>query len=209
MWGNQIVGEGLYQNVNLVPGNIYQFTVCARWHSVKDSARVRIFVDNGTSTYTSCVLPSCKLIGISPILGTSWGTYTFTSAFSAPTTYSRLIITPWNNHAEFDGATVSWIQVDDVCVEDIGDTTIGDQSFTVTPYPNPTTGALTLAFSRDVPETAEIRVVDLFGRLLKTEVVPERQSRHELSLHELPAGIYFIEIRNAQRSLWSQRIVKE
>lgn len=209
MWGNQVVGEGIFQNVNLVPGNLYRFTVCARWHNAQDSARVRIMVDNGNSAYNNCVLSDCNLIGISPILGTAWGTYTFTVPFSAPASYSRIILTPWNDFAINNGNFVSWIQVDDVCVEDIGDVPIGDQNFTVTPYPNPTTGALTLAFNRDVPEAAQVRVLDMFGRLVQTEPVPERQLRHEMHLQNLPPGVYFIEIRDQQRQLWRQRVVKE
>lgn len=212
MWGNQVVGEGIFQNVSLTAGNLYRITVCARWQGQGPSdAQVRFMADNVSSSYINCVSPNCKLLGITPVITGSWATYTFNVALSTPGNYSRLIITPWNSSTVNDPNFVSHIRIDDVCIEDIGDVVVNGGGGTIwgSGLPNPTSGALTLAFAREAPVGTQVWLLDMLGRIVRHERIPERQMRHELSLDDLPAGVYHLEVRDAQQRLWNQRIVKE
>ena len=75
-------------------------------------------------------------------------------------------------------------------------------------FPNPTTGELTLQFNSSVPVNGSVEIVDLYGRLLHTEILPTNGGECRLSIATLPAGVYFVRFLEEGVPVWVQRLVK-
>jgi hypothetical protein len=103
MWGNQAVFESIIQTGSLVPSNNYKIKFTARAVNVNAlEPVVRLKISSGSNSQ------------VSPDVSTSWTTYTIAS-FTAGS--SDIILQPENNSALNDGAHVSWIQIDNICIE--------------------------------------------------------------------------------------------
>ncbi len=122
MWGNQTVGESIVQNgLSIVAGKKYRVKFTAMFAnptSLSTFVKLKIFGYNGTGptgTYNS----SSNVIGISPnITSTSWATYTFPD-WTAPTNLNSIQLHPENGYTQNDGAYVSWIRLDNICIEEV------------------------------------------------------------------------------------------
>ncbi|MCC6459791.1 MAG: T9SS type A sorting domain-containing protein [Saprospiraceae bacterium] len=212
MWGNQVVGEGIVQPLAFLAGNTYEIQFCGMWMpTVQDSVRFRFRASTTPlSNYFNCTSGTCDEIFLSPILSTTWATYT--SALWTPTqNYSFLNITIWNNFAINDGAYVSWARIDDICVRNLGQATAtGEASaeHSLRLFPNPTDGEITLELGEALPEPALAVVTDLLGRRLQQTPLAANQVRQTLSLRDYPAGVYLVQVLG-KNSVWhSQKIIK-
>lgn len=67
-------------------------------------------------------------------------------------------------------------------------------------YPNPTTGKLEITGAK----TAEIRIRDTFGRIVKEQLM----SNQILDISTFPNGSYFISIK-MKKGVFRKRIIKE
>lgn len=82
MWGNQVVGEGVWQAVNFVKGEPYELRFCGvLFPIVQPNARMRFRATNNPAlvqqySYKPCQLPECQEIFLSPQLKETWDTYT-------------------------------------------------------------------------------------------------------------------------------------
>ena len=85
----------------------------------------------------------------------------------------------------------------------------GAASFEVGLFPNPTTGELTLEFTGATPQAGVVQVLDLLGRLLHTETLLPGNPVHEISIGELPAGVYFVKVMDGDVPVWGQKVVKQ
>ncbi|MBK7937487.1 MAG: hypothetical protein IPJ82_10510 [Lewinellaceae bacterium] len=186
MWGNQVVGEGVGQPLVFQAGNTYQVTFCGMWmNTVQDSVRIRFRASTGPlGSYFNCPSGACDEIFLSPVLTTTWTTYT--SALWTPTqNYSNLNITIWNNFAINNGAYVSWARIDDICIRKVGVTTAADDVsapvVSAKIFPNPTGGDATLEFGAALDAPATLLVSDLLGRPLQQTVAAPGQTSHQLS----------------------------
>lgn len=211
MWGNQVVGESIQQPVSFTSGGIYEVTFCGKWHNtVQDSVRFRFRASTGLpGSYLNCS-GTCDEIYLSPVLTTSWTTYT-SVPWMATQNFNTLTISVWNNYNINDGAYVSWAKIDDVCIRRIGTSaTHNEPGLTnATLFPNPTSGAFTLDFGKSLDAETQIVVMDLTGRTLQQITVQEGQTNRAISLQEYPSGLYLIQARSDGRSIWSGRVVKE
>jgi hypothetical protein len=65
----------------------------------------------------------------------------------------------------------------------------------LTLYPNPTQGALMLAFQSITQSTETLRILDVTGRVVSTQAITTVEGRNEvaLDLAAQPAGVYFIQ----------------
>lgn len=61
-------------------------------------------------------------------------------------------------------------------------------------YPNPTAGALTLAYRLPTPSEVRIELIDVLGRVVRTVVQPADGDRVELSTDGLGAGVYVVRL---------------
>jgi hypothetical protein len=114
MWGNKTVGESIHQNgLSFTPGT-YTVKFTARLLSpttLANFVRLKLATYSGTgapSTYDPAGLASQH------ITSTSWQTYTF--SFTTATANS-ISLHPENDYTQNDGAYVSRIQIDNICIE--------------------------------------------------------------------------------------------
>lgn len=78
------------------------------------------------------------------------------------------------------------------------------RSFTL--YPNPTNGQITISLDENVMAT-EAAVYNTMGQTVMTQ--PVNDSRFEMNLNSLQSGIYFVAVRNGNKVVGIQKIVKE
>ncbi len=121
MWGNQVVGEAIQQNMTFIAGQTYQVSYCAKWWNNNPALppvvrlKMRAATATGATTFTACPAGDCEIVDISPDLTVPFQTFCFD--WTPANNYSRVIIQPENNFAVNDGNFVSWLHVDDVCIQ--------------------------------------------------------------------------------------------
>lgn len=76
-------------------------------------------------------------------------------------------------------------------------------------YPNPTSNTLTLEFKGAVPKAGSVQILDLYGRLLERQNLLPGQQKHQLSVADLPAGMYFVRVTDGGVPIWSEKVVKQ
>ncbi|MBK8426056.1 MAG: PKD domain-containing protein [Lewinellaceae bacterium] len=175
MWGNQVVGESIQQPVSFVMGGIYEIAFCGKWlNTVQDSVRFRFRASTGLpGSYLNCS-GTCDEMYLSPVLTTSWVTYT-SAPWTATQNYNTLTISVWNNYPINDGAYVSWSRIDDVCIRRIGTSATHETTGAVdaTLFPNPTSGDVTIRFNETLDAATQISVMDLTGRTILQTIAEE------------------------------------
>ncbi len=120
MWGNRTVGESIVQNgLSIVAGKTYNIKVTARFINPSSSSsgfvRLRIAAYNGTGT---TVYNPTPVMGITPnISSASYVTHTL--SWTATGNYNSIQLHPENDFAQNNGAYVSWIQLDNICIEEV------------------------------------------------------------------------------------------
>jgi hypothetical protein len=121
MWGNQTIGESIVQNgLSIIAGKKYRVKFTASFAnptSLSTFVKLKIFGFNGTggTAYNS----SSNVIGISPnITSTSCMTYTLPD-WTAPVNLNSIQLHPENGYTQNDGAYVSWIRLDNLCIEEV------------------------------------------------------------------------------------------
>ncbi len=103
MWGNQAVFESIIQLNSLMAGSQYKIKVTVRAVNLNPlEPVVRLKITSGASSQST------------PNVSTAWTTYTI-DPFTAGS--SDIILQPENNSTLNDGAHVSWIQIDNICIE--------------------------------------------------------------------------------------------
>jgi len=211
MWGNQVVGESIQQPVVFTSGGIYEVTFCGKWlNTVQDSVRFRFRASTGLpGSYLNCS-GTCDEIYLSPVLSTSWVTYT-SAPWTATQNFNTLTISVWNNYNVNDGAYVSWSRIDDVCIRRIGTSATKDilGQVSATLFPNPTSGNLTLEFGQALENDAQIEIMDLTGRTIQQIEVAAGQTRQSLSINQSPSGMYLVRAVSNGQAIWTGRLVKE
>jgi hypothetical protein len=132
MWGNKVVGEAVQQSgVPIQAGHTYKLSACVRWPNNNPTlppyVRLNVRASNGPlATYTTpgaqigvIGLPSnTPSIPAPGITSTQWTLVTLAN-WTAPNSYNTITLNPENNNTANNGNTVSWIQVDNVCLQDI------------------------------------------------------------------------------------------
>lgn len=117
MWGNKTVGESIVQNgISIVSGQTYTIKVTARFAnptSLSTFVRLKLSAFNGPS---AAVYNRPDVIGVTAnISSTTCATYTFT--WTATGNFNSIQLQPENDYTQNDGKYVSWIQVDNLCIE--------------------------------------------------------------------------------------------
>lgn len=109
MWGNKVVGESVTQSITLAAGK-YQGKFVARYmNPTTNSTQVRLEILVGnTSVFTSTAISNGN-----------WACYKI-PPFTAPAG-SQIVLRPTNQYDKDDGAFVSWIHIDSICLEKVPD----------------------------------------------------------------------------------------
>ena len=133
MWGNQVVGEGIRQTVNIQAGRTYKLSACVRWPNnnptLPQYVRFKVRASNGPIAYTATA-PTAPTIGIigdptntpsipAPgITSTAWTNIT-TATWIAPANFNTITINPENNNAINNGNAVSWGHITNLCLQEV------------------------------------------------------------------------------------------
>ncbi len=124
MWGNQTVGESIYQNgIPFVAGKTYRVKFTARFvnpTSLSTFVRLKLFLfgSGAPSGYDGSGVASVN------ITNSSWETYSTNSSgssltFMAGPGQNSIALHPENDYRQNDGSYVSWIQLDNICIEEV------------------------------------------------------------------------------------------
>lgn len=218
MWGNQVVGEGIYQQVYFEKGSKYNLSISGAFHeAVKDSARIRIRATNNTSiikgsvgNYQPCNLPECEEVWLSPILDPAWTIYNSPSWIPS-NDYNTLVITVWNEYDLADPDYVSWVKVDDICIsKDLIDSNseILREEIPVTLFPTPASNEVNLRSNTFANKNSILFIYNSSGKMIfKKEL--DRADVYKFSIADFPNGIYFVQIYQEGFASWSGKIIKQ
>ena len=93
-------------------------------------------------------------------------------------------------------------------ITSFGTTSVSDLStITLSIYPNPFKNETTVDFGREI-QTASIRVVDVFGKLIEEHNI-ENTDKHILKRENKASGIYFVEIEVEQQEKMIYKLIVE
>jgi len=71
-------------------------------------------------------------------------------------------------------------------------------------YPNPFSSSTQISFTHDVEETLQLDLVDIYGKIVMTRSLLTTVGHNEIMMsndnHNLPAGIYIIQIHTRDHS---------
>ncbi|MCB0706937.1 MAG: choice-of-anchor L domain-containing protein [Saprospiraceae bacterium] len=118
-----------------------------------------------------------------------------------------------NLFGEEQGAdtTRARLQIDNFCINGqlvgVGDPIKMERGFSL--FPNPTTGELVLRFDGEAPKSAQLQILDLWGRTLQTEIVQPSLVEHIFSLEGLPSGAYFVKMIDDRKMVWVEKVIKQ
>ncbi len=101
-------------------------------------------------------------------------------------------------------------QIDNICSVDILGG-IGDQrrSLNLQAFPNPTPGMFTVTLPGSSLIEGEYQILDLWGKIVKTEKQVPMEHEHTFDLSSMPSGIYFIRLLENGLQIWTQRLIKQ
>lgn len=212
LWGNQAVGEGFYQNVNIQSGGIYQISFCGtRLNTTYPNAQARFRLSNGTlpvTDYFNCNSPGCDEIFLSPVMTNSWVDYV-SAPWTATQSYNTLTVSVWNNFNTQNKAFTSWLRIDNICLRRIGTVqTKNENEFqNIKLFPNPNRGKLTIQFEEEVQQEFNLSLLDFTGsQILKYKFTPGGKTI-ELDLRNISSGIYFINLERDKASFYSGKLI--
>jgi PKD domain len=124
MWGNKTVGEAIQQSgLNIQVGHTYKLSACVKWlnnnPSLPNYVRFNVRASIGNLTSYSATPPPGSQIGVtSNITSTNWTSITLPN-WMANAAYNTITINPENDNTANDGNTVSWGQIDSICLQEV------------------------------------------------------------------------------------------
>jgi hypothetical protein len=120
MWGNKRTGESIYQTgLSLKQGKCYTIKFNARFlnNTGANNPYVQLAVTGSTSATPASPFPLSPSAAVSaPITNTTWASYSLN--FTATANFNTLSFSPVNGNSQDNGAYVSWIQLDNVCIQE-------------------------------------------------------------------------------------------
>ncbi|MDW8211467.1 MAG: T9SS type A sorting domain-containing protein, partial [Cytophagales bacterium] len=76
-------------------------------------------------------------------------------------------------------------------------------------YPNPSKGRYVLEGSQSEEGVLEVQVIDLQGRVLVEQRLKGRRFVEEIELGHVSTGVYLLQVRQWDGSVWVEKLVKE
>jgi hypothetical protein len=74
-------------------------------------------------------------------------------------------------------------------------------------FPNPNTGAFTLAYDLKANPKAKVRITDIAGKMVYSSIVDNLNNRKEINTEHLQGGIYFIQLLDDVKLLWTDKLI--
>ena len=95
----------------------------------------------------------------------------------------------------------------DVAFEEVIEVTeVPEESISV--YPNPTSGNITIEVNSNRDELMDIRVINSLGQPVKSlSLNPAERFREEVDLSGLPAGMYYVHFQKADGEMQVERVI--
>ncbi len=84
---------------------------------------------------------------------------------------------------------------------------VASNLMTVSTYPNPSSGTVSLDFTTPLQQSAELQVYNLEGKRLLAELLPAGAELHQLDLGKYGSGIYLWELRTDGTLLQNGRLI--
>ncbi len=109
-----------------------------------------------------------------------------------------------------DGPTHHGMQVDNICFNGMlvaVDNPVRKHSISL--FPNPTSGDLTLQFKGTTPKAGQLKILDLWGRVVHLQTLTPGQQEHTFSLSSLPGSVYFVKVLEDGVPVWVEKVVKQ
>lgn len=76
--------------------------------------------------------------------------------------------------------------------------------------PNPTRDRLRVSFRQPLSNPSQLTLTDLAGRMvLPSQRIPAGRQQHDVSLRNLPAGLYLLTLRHASGERWQAKVLKQ
>jgi Secretion system C-terminal sorting domain len=203
--------------VQLTAGSAYSYRLCFNQSdlSVASPQPGGMLVGRVSTTAqgTGACTGECEEVFRIALDGTQAGWVEATGGFTPQTVSGSSFFTVHleNDFTEDDPATQSAVLVDNICIEippvDATNNPLNQQAFRL--YPNPTTGELMLETQGMLPKSGTVQIIDLYGRMLHQESLLRSSKVHQLSIANLPAGVYFVKVLDGAELIWIEKIVKE
>lgn len=76
-------------------------------------------------------------------------------------------------------------------------------------FPNPTDGLITIELEQSSADNATLILTDLAGKILRNEVISTGVTRYEMSLENLPSGVYMLFVEQNGARFAPQKLVKQ
>ncbi len=76
-------------------------------------------------------------------------------------------------------------------------------------HPNPTNSIINLSFGTETSAMYVVQVLDLWGRVIRSEAVLPGGTTYSFSVVALPAGVYFVNVLDGGLPIWSEKVVKQ
>jgi hypothetical protein len=88
---------------------------------------------------------------------------------------------------------------------------VNGEQMTVKVYPNPLHDAMTVDFNSNAAFDAQVVVSDLLGRsmLSKKADILRGANQINVSVNNLPSGVYFVQLKSNNRILFTEKVIKE
>lgn len=166
-----------------------------------------------TAQGTGACVGECEEIFRIPLDGNAGGWMEVAGSFAPQlvTGNGFLSVHLENDFTEDDPATQSAVLVDNICIElppaDATENPLAGLGIRL--FPNPTSNDFTLEFMGAVPKAGSVQILDLYGRLLERQNLPPGQQEHQLSLVNLPAGMYFVRVTDGGVPIWAKKLIKQ
>ena len=141
------------------------------------------------------------------------GTFKFTTTTAADSSINDLMYmnvhTAANTGGEIRGQLVKALTPD--CLPTSAVFELNGQSFVAKIYPNPSTEYLNIEFGSNQLMDAQIRITDLLGRnvIQKNIAIENGENQFNFNLNTLSKGLYFLNIQNEGKIIFTEKIVKE
>lgn len=95
------------------------------------------------------------------------------------------------------------------CGDPTGIISINGQDIGVSVFPNPTSGHLQIAFDNALGTEFLLRVLDIRGSVVSSQIIPPGEMQHSVAFDRLPPAVYWLELSDESGNAWRQKVVKQ
>ncbi len=131
MWGNQVVGEAVAQKLTgaFIAGHTYDISFCSRYTNIfynpplsLQQSWVKLTAANSViNPHLACPNPpTCTTIGQSALMDQNNVWINTCITWTPANDYDYIIFSVENNSASHNLTNVSWAEIDDICIQDVG-----------------------------------------------------------------------------------------